>query len=193
MKKIALILCLICSFYSCKSTKHSKKSSRNTTTVSTKSPRAVIDNDTRRSTTEIPNISEPNSRNVNFKVAENIIDYAMKFEGVRYKYGGTDRKGMDCSGLVTTAFSSEGISLPRSSSQIALSGDWIDLKLVQPGDLMFFATNGKNRNITHVALVTHVNDGQVEFIHSTTKAGVIISSLADRYWYFAFVQARRVL
>ena len=193
MKKIALILCLICSFYSCKSTKHSKKSSRNTTTVSTKSPRAVIDNDTRRSTTEIPNISEPNSRNVNFKVAENIIDYAMKFEGVRYKYGGTDRKGMDCSGLVTTAFSSEGISLPRSSSQIALSGDWIDLKLVQPGDLMFFATNGKNRNITHVALVTHVNDGQVEFIHSTTKAGVIVSSLADRYWYFAFVQARRVL
>ncbi|MCK7590275.1 C40 family peptidase [Subsaxibacter sp. CAU 1640] len=193
MKKIALILCLICSFYSCKSTKHSKKSSRNTTTVSTKSPGAVIDNDTRRSTTEIPNISEPNSRNVNFKVAENIIDYAMKFEGVRYKYGGTDRKGMDCSGLVTTAFSSEGISLPRSSSQIALSGDWIDLKLVQPGDLMFFATNGKNRNITHVALVTHVNDGQVEFIHSTTKAGVIVSSLADRYWYFAFVQARRVL
>jgi len=193
MKKIALILCLICSFYSCKSTKHSKKSSRNTTTVSTKSPRAVIDNDTRRNTTEIPNITEPNSRNVNFKVAENIIDYAMKFEGVRYKYGGTDRKGMDCSGLVTTAFSSEGISLPRSSSQIALSGDWIDLKLVQPGDLMFFATNGKNRNITHVALVTHVNDGQVEFIHSTTKAGVIVSSLADRYWYFAFVQARRVL
>jgi cell wall-associated NlpC family hydrolase len=154
----------------------------------------VIDNDTQIiSTSDYPKINEPRGRNSNSKMAEDIIDYAMKFEGVRYKYGGTDKKGMDCSGLVTTVFNKEGITLPRSSADIALTGDWVDVKEVQKGDLLFFATNGKSRKISHVALVTHVNEGQVEFIHASTSAGVIVSSLAERYWYFAFVQARRVL
>ncbi len=195
MKKILFILCLTTCFYSCKSSKHSKNSSKSNTTVSSRPSKPIIDRDDRRrnTTSDYPSINEPNSRNSNSKLAEDIIDYAMKFEGVRYKYGGTDKKGMDCSGLVTTAFGSEGISLPRSSGDIALTGDWIDLKEVQKGDLLFFATNGKSRKISHVALVTHVHEGQVEFIHASTSAGVIVSSLAERYWYFAFVQARRVL
>ncbi|MEZ4792742.1 MAG: C40 family peptidase [Gelidibacter sp.] len=194
MRKIAFIACLIVCFYGCKSAKHSKKSTANNTTISSKPSKVVIDNkDSRRNTSDYPNIDWPNGRATNSALAEKIIDYAMTFDGVRYKYGGTTKKGMDCSGLVTTAFGSEGISLPRSSSDIALSGNWIDLKEVQKGDLLFFATNKKSRNINHVALVTYVNEGQVEFIHATTSAGVIVSSLADRYWYFAFVQARRVL
>lgn len=194
MKQCVLILCVVFCFYSCKSSKYSKKSSKNNTTISSRPSKPIIG--TTNSTEDpsnYPSLNEPNSRNSNSVLAENIIDYAMKFEGVRYKYGGTTKKGMDCSGLVTTAFSSEGISLPRSSSDIALSGDWIDIKEVQKGDLLFFATSKKSRNINHVALVTHVNEGQVEFIHATTSAGVIVSSLAERYWYFAFVQARRVL
>ena len=194
MRRIAIILCVLISFYSCKSSKHSKTSS-NHATVSSKPSRAVINNkdSSRKNSSDYPNLNEPNGRSYSNKLADDIIDYAMKFDGVRYKYGGNDKRGMDCSGLVTCAFSSEGISLPRSSSDIALTGDLIDLKEVQKGDLLFFATNGKSRKITHVALVTHVNEGQVEFIHSTTSAGVIVSSLAERYWYFAFVQARRVL
>ena len=103
------------------------------------------------------------------------------------------KEGWIVQDLVTTAFSSENIALPRSSSEIALSGDWVDLKEVEKGDLLFFATSGKSRKITHVALVTYVREGQVEFIHASTSAGVIVSSLAEKYWYFAFVQARRVL
>jgi cell wall-associated NlpC family hydrolase len=194
MKKIIFLLCLALCFYSCKSSKYSKKSSGNNTTISSKPSKVVIDNkNSRRNNTDYPDINEPNGRNSNSELVENIIDYAMKFEGVRYKYGGTDKKGMDCSGLVTSAFSNEGISLPRSSSDIALSGDWIDLKEVQKGDLLFFATSGKSRTVSHVALVTQVHEGQVQFIHSTTSAGVIVSSLAERYWYYAFVQARRLL
>lgn len=191
MKRIVFILSLILCFYSCKSSKHSSKSNK---VISSRPSKPVIDNGKENTkTSEYPSINEPNSRDSNSRLVESIIDYAMKFEGVRYKYGGTDKKGMDCSGLVTTAFNSEGISLPRSSSDMALSGDWIDLKEVQRGDLLFFATNGKSRKISHVALVTHVNEGQVEFIHASTSAGVIVSSLAERYWYFAFVQARRIL
>ena len=194
MRKIALIFLLLFSFYSCKSTKQSKGSSKYKTSVSSRPSKAVIKNENgRRHTSRYPKINEPNNRNASSKVTENIIDYAMKFEGVRYKYGGTDKKGMDCSGLVTTAFNSESISLPRSSGDMALQGDWVDIKEVQKGDLLFFATSGKGRNISHVALVTQVNQGQVEFIHSSTSAGVIVSSLAERYWYYAFVQARRML
>lgn len=195
MKKIVFILCLSFCFYSCKSSKHTKRTSENSTIISSRPSKPIIvKNGLRRNKKDYPELNEPNKRyNSKTEVAEKIIDYAMKFEGVRYKYGGTDKKGMDCSGLVTCAFSNEGIALPRSSGEIALSGDWIDLKKVQKGDLLFFATSGKSRKVTHVALVTQVNEDQVEFIHSTNSAGVIVSSLEERYWYRAFVQARRVL
>lgn len=195
MRKVVFILCLTFCFYNCKSSKQSQKSSENSTIVSSRPSKPVIDHNTqKRNRTNYPSINNPDPRdNSGSETAEKIIDYAMKFEGVRYKYGGTDKKGMDCSGLVTSAFSNEGIALPRSSSEIALSGDWIDLKKVQKGDLLFFATSGKSRKVTHVALVTQVNEDQVEFIHSTNSAGVIVSTLEERYWYRAFVQARRVL
>ncbi len=191
MKKIAFILCLSLCFFSCKS---SKQSSKNTTPITSRPARPVIDNDNKKITPhDYPAINKPLGRSAANALVENIIDFAKKFDGVRYKYGGTTKKGMDCSGLVTTAFESEGITLPRSSSDIALKGDWIDIKEVQRGDLLFFATNGKSRAVSHVALVTQVNEGQVEFMHATTSAGVITSSLAERYWYYAFVQARRLL
>lgn len=192
MKRILFIFCVSLCLFSCKST---KSSSSKSTTVASRPSKGVVDDrtSTRKDSRNLPEVNGASDRNSNSKMADDIVDYAMKFEGVRYKYGGVDKKGMDCSGLVNCAFGSEGIQLPRSSSDIALTGDWIDLKEVQKGDLLFFATNGKSRKITHVALVTHTNEGQVEFIHSTTSAGVIVSSLAERYWYFAFVQARRVL
>ncbi len=194
MKKFILILSIVFCLFSCKSTKQTKTPNRTTTSISSGSSKPIINSEnTAINSNGYPTSNKSKRKNPNFQVAENIIDFAMKFEGVRYKYGGTDKRGMDCSGLVTTAFNSEDILLPRSSSDMALKGDWIDIKEVQRGDLLFFATNGKGRNISHVALVTQVNHGQVEFIHSSTSAGVIVSSLAEKYWYYAFVQARRML
>lgn len=191
MRKIAFILCLSLCFNSCKS---SKQSNKNTTPITSRPANPVIDNDNKKITPhDYPAVNKHLSRSATNALVENIIDFAKKFDGVRYKYGGNTKKGMDCSGLVTTAFESEGIVLPRSSSDMALKGDWIDIKEVQRGDLLFFATNGKSRAVSHVALVTQVNEGLVEFMHATTSAGVITSSLAERYWYYAFVQARRLL
>ena len=104
-----------------------------------------------------------------------------------------DKRGMDCSGLIVTSFKSQNILLPRTTSELSTYGDWIDLKKVQKGDLLFFATRKNSRVINHVGIVTQANTGYVEFIHSTTSAGVITSKLSERYWYFAFVQARRVI
>ena len=99
---------------------------------------------------------------------------------------------MDCSGLLYTAFSEENISLPRTTGQLSTYGNWIDLKDVKEGDLLFFATKKNSRKVNHVGLVTSSRLGRVEFIHSSTSKGVIKSLLSEKYWYFAFVQARRI-
>ena len=174
MQKITLIfLCFLC-FSACKSTKSSQSASK-------KKPRtATVSKRNTSNTSEVAKIN-------------NVINYAKTFDGVKYKYGGTTKKGMDCSGLVMTAFKSENVLLPRTTGSLATTGDWVDIKEVQKGDLLFFATQKNSRNVNHVGLVTHTRSGYVEFIHSTTSRGVITSELSERYWYFAFVQARRIL
>ena len=127
------------------------------------------------------------------KTINSIINYAQSFEGTRYKYGGTTKKGMDCSGLVHTAFQRENISLPRTTSALKTEGTWIDVKKVKKGDLLFFATKKNSRQINHVGIVTNARPGFVEFIHSTSSRGVITSNLSERYWYLAYVQARRII
>lgn len=138
-------------------------------------------------TVEVNTISEPS------KEAQTVVDYAKKFEGTRYKYGGTTKRGMDCSGLIYTSFNDNNISIPRTTTDLKNHGDWVDIKEINVGDLIFFATKKNSRKVNHVGIVTSVRTGNVEFIHSSSSRGVIISSLAERYWYFAFVQARRVL
>jgi len=124
--------------------------------------------------------------------AEKIVRNAKQFLNTPYKYGGVTKRGMDCSGLVYTAFQKENIKLPRVSKEMAKLGKNILLKRVKKGDLVFFAT-GKTRRISHVGLVTNHKNGQVFFIHSSTKRGVIISSMNERYYRNTFVKARRVL
>ena len=125
--------------------------------------------------------------------AENIVTYAKTFDGTRYKYGGTTKRGMDCSGLIYTSFNKYNISLPRTTVGLKSVGDWVDLKEITVGDLIFFATKKNSRKVNHVGIVTGVRTGHVEFIHASSSKGVMLSSLAERYWYFSFVQARRVL
>ena len=173
MKKIALILLLLITFSSCKSSKR---------VVTSKSKSVKIDSRSKKSVSTAYNPQ-----------ADKVVDYALKFDGVRYKYGGTTKKGMDCSGLIVTSFDSENISLPRTTGDLSTTGDWIDLKQVTKGDLLFFATKKNNRNVNHVGIVTEARDGFVQFIHASTSSGVIVSNLAEKYWYFAFVQARRVI
>lgn len=172
MKQLIFLLVLMLGFGSCKSSKVViKKSNASKTTTKTRT-------------------SKPTEGD---EKAINIINKAKQFEGVRYKYGGTTKKGIDCSGLIHTAFKTEDILLPRTTKDLSVTGDWIDLKQVKKGDLLFFATRKNSRKVNHVGIVTSSQVGQVEFIHSTSSKGVITSNLSERYWYFAFVQARRVL
>lgn len=123
----------------------------------------------------------------------NITSFAKEYEGTKYKYGGTTRDGMDCSGLVYLSFLNENIPLPRSSRDMAHQGERLSLVDVNIGDLLFFETNKNKKVINHVGLVVEIQPGHILFIHSTTSRGVIISSLAEDYWLEHFVMARRVI
>jgi len=123
----------------------------------------------------------------------NITAFALDQKGTRYQYGGTTKKGMDCSGLIYTSYLQENISLPRTSRGMSLEGDRLELAEVNIGDLLFFETNKNKKVINHVGLVIEIEPGHIFFIHSTTSRGVIISSLADGYWFEHFVMARRLI
>lgn len=122
-----------------------------------------------------------------------IIDHALQFLGTKYKYGGTTPDGMDCSGLVYTSFLHKNIALPRSSRDMALLGEELELTQVKTGDLLFFITDRRKKNINHVGLVVELADDRIMFIHSSTSRGVIISGLDENYWRDHFVMARRIL
>lgn len=128
------------------------------------------------------------------KLAEQIIESASKNLGAPYKYAGTTKSGFDCSGLVFTTFNQYDIKLPRSSADQAKVG--IDLgkniSKAQKGDLIFFKTNNRSK-INHVGIVTKTKDDEVEFIHSSTSKGVIISSTKESYYERTFTQLNRIL
>lgn len=142
-----------------------------------------------------PNDRKPPSRTPAPKrtKADNIIDTALEFSGVRYKYGGTTKKGMDCSGLLYVAFAENNVKLPRVSYDMAEEGRRIDLRDVTKGDLLFFRTTKGAKRINHVGMVVTVERGEIKFIHSSSSRGVIVSSLREGYWNSAFVRATRVL
>ena len=116
---------------------------------------------------------------------------AYRYLGTPYKYGGTTKSGLDCSGLVINAFDAAGIKMPRISRDQAKQGKEIRLGEVKEGDLVFFKTSGSS--ISHVGIVEKVKNGEVFFIHSSTSKGVIVSSLEETYWNKRFVKATRVL
>jgi cell wall-associated NlpC family hydrolase len=63
---------------------------------------------------------------------------------------------MDCSGVVYTAFKKENIKLPRSSRNMAKRGTEISLSKAEKGDLLFFITSKRSKEISHVGLVISV-------------------------------------
>lgn len=121
-----------------------------------------------------------------------VVDYAKNFLGTSYRYGGTTGDGMDCSGLVFTSFLSQEITLPRSSRDMSLLGERLNLDEVSIGDLLFFETNKRKKVINHVGLIVELAANTILFIHSTSSRGVIISRMDEDYWKEHFVMARRI-
>lgn len=126
--------------------------------------------------------------------AQQIVNNAKEFDGVRYRGGGTTKDGMDCSGMVYATFKIFDVTLPRSSHEMAKVGEVLDFKDIKKGDLIFFKNNPKKRSINHVGIVTEVTEeGEVKFIHSSSSNGVVVSSMNEPYYDRTYVQANRVI
>ncbi|WP_100614196.1 C40 family peptidase [Confluentibacter citreus] len=193
MKKLLFFLSIIFfSFSSCKSAKHTKNENPRASKIiiGTNPNDEIYANKT--ITTE--DINSNSGSNFSGSKAFSIVEYAKQFKGVRYRFGGATKSGMDCSGLVFESFRAHDIILPRISRDMAKNGEKIPLNNVGIGDLVFFKTGNRRNDISHVGLVvSSMDSGNIEFIHSTTSAGVIVSSITEAYWNKAFVEARRIL
>lgn len=121
-----------------------------------------------------------------------VIDTAKSYRGTPYKYGGTTRSGIDCSALILHSFASIGMTIPRTSVQQSKIGKKMAQKNLEKGDLVFFATGKKKRQVTHAGIVTDNVKGQVWFIHSSTSLGVTEDNLNNNYWSKVYLFGRRV-
>lgn len=131
--------------------------------------------------------------NKEISITDKVVFNALQFEGVIYRRGGVTSDGFDCSGLIYTSFIKENILLPRQSMYMANKGAEITLDQARKGDLLFFITGRKSRKINHVGLIVSIEDNEINFIHSTSGRGVIISSLSEKYWKKSFLKATKVL
>ena len=104
--------------------------------------------------------------------------------GAPYRFGGTGSGGFDCSGLVGAVYARLGVRLPRTAA--AMYRALPPVKVLRPGDLVFFSFGGKR--VDHVGIYL----GEGRFVHASTR-GVVIEPL-DAPWYRrVFVGARRVI
>ena len=93
--------------------------------------------------------SEP-SRSGN--AASTAISTAMGYIGTPYVWAGESASGLDCSGLTMVSYAAAGVDLTHSSRVQYGEGAQVPLDAVQPGDLVFWSSDGSQSGIYHVAI-----------------------------------------
>ncbi|MDK2809469.1 MAG: peptidoglycan DL-endopeptidase CwlO [Petroclostridium sp.] len=118
-----------------------------------------------------------------------IVQTAMKYLGVPYRWGGANPSGFDSSGIIWYTFKENGIQLPRVSFDMYKVGRPISKEELLPGDLVFF--EGYAPGPSHG--VIYIGDGK--FVHSPrTGKTVSIGRIDDPYYYAPrYYGARRVI
>ncbi|WP_407309423.1 C40 family peptidase [Desulfosporosinus sp. SB140] len=118
--------------------------------------------------------------------SSDIIDHAVSLVGTPYVFGGTSRKGFDCSGFTQYIYAGSGVSLPRTSYAQYASGVSISKNELQPGDLVFFSTYSKGAS--HVGI--YIGGGR--FVHADNpRVGVTITNLSNSFYTEHYLGARR--
>jgi len=114
---------------------------------------------------------------VSRSIGRSIVSTAKKYIGVKYRYGGNDPRGFDCSGFSNYIYRKNNYKIPRSAKAQFRAGKRITIKRARPGDLVFFKIY-RNR-ISHVGIYL----GNYSFIHSP-RSGKRVSceDMRKDYW-----------
>lgn len=108
---------------------------------------------------------------------------------VPYRHGGSNKRGIDCSGLVNNIYRNlYSKNTPRSTSDLVKATRKVSKSDLKAGDLVFFATSSKKKQISHVGIF--LKDGY--FIHASTSRGVIVSHLNEKYYVNNWVKGGRL-
>jgi lipoprotein Spr len=114
-----------------------------------------------------------------------VIDF---YVGTPYRFGGNNRAGMDCSGLVVRVYhEAYRIELPRTTAELYRRGAPVSLRNARPGDLVFF-WEVPGRSVDHVGIYM----GDRRFAHASRSRGVVYSSLRQNYHKRRLAGIRRV-
>ncbi len=108
--------------------------------------------------------------------------------GVRYKWGGNDNSGIDCSGFSQKLYGSiYSLSIMRTARQQHRSCETFkDYDDAAEGDLVFFRAH--HLGISHVGI--YLANGY--FVHASRSRGVVISNLEEKYWRRRYAGCGRI-
>ncbi len=117
-----------------------------------------------------------------------LYDFIDNWLGVRYRLGGTDTNGIDCSAFVQRLYEQVySVDIVRTAREQFTHCKFInDKNELKEGDLVFFKIRSKR--ITHVGIYL-AND---RFVHASRTNGVTISNLNSHYWKRYYAGAGRV-
>ena len=119
--------------------------------------------------------------------AADVVRTAKLFLGLQYLWGGTSGFGFDCSGLTHLVFELRGITIARDADAQARVGQAVARADLQPGDLVFFASNGL---VHHVGIYVGNN---MMLSSLQTGSPVEYSSLSAQPFASEYSGARRLV
>jgi lipoprotein Spr len=126
--------------------------------------------------------------------ADNIqlYDACSSWIGVKYRYGGNTKKGVDCSGFVSAIYKQTyGIRLERTTAGM-LRKNCVPVKRnnLREGDLVFFKATGAGKRKTPAHVGIYLKNGR--FIHASSSRGVVVNSLSESYYVRVWLTGGRV-
>jgi lipoprotein Spr len=112
---------------------------------------------------------------------ERLIQNILSWLGTPYRYGGSTKRGVDCSNFVRSILNeTAGIRLPANAQTQALLFEPIyEIDKLRFGDLIFFSgRNRRAKRIGHVGIYL----GNGIFVHSSTYRGVVVTHISENYY-----------
>ena len=107
--------------------------------------------------------------------------------GTRYKYAGSSKKGIDCSGFVSEMYRNVYcINLSGGSTDIWTKVNPVEKADLKEGDILFFKI--RKGQISHVGIFL----GNNKFAHASVKTGVMINDLDEDYYKKCFFKGGRI-